>query len=409
MSRLDASDTGLIEVPGQRDFALVPGARPVRISSISVDGFGVLSGAEIRDLGPGVSVVLGRNEVGKSTLFDFVNAILFGFPSRKDNAHYRPPLAGGRHGGRLTIVDGDERAWTIERHASPAKRLTITAGDGSVGDDGDLQRLLGRASSELFRTVFAVDLDDLRQVGNMASAEVREVLFSSSMLGQRRSAARAMKELQERRDLLARPRQDARANQLDRQLAEARSRLSSARQRTAQFEFVRSEADRLSEEVESRKKAAEACRERTHELRLLKQCWVVLSDKRELEAKLERLPPLDRSGERLLASAERLQELRQGWSGHVVGLDELATRRYQQAGLIQSIETRAASLGPEAARTVADGSFDAEVMHEEAGLLKADLLAAEQAVGQAGVLLDRATEASREIEGAAETPTRGLR
>ncbi|MGH9300120.1 MAG: ATP-binding protein, partial [Acidimicrobiales bacterium] len=42
-------------------------------------------------------------------------------------------------------------------------------------------------------------------------------------------------------------------------------------------------------------------------------------------------------------------------------------------------------------------------------LLKADLLAAEQAVGQAGVLLDRATEASREIEGAAETPTRGLR
>ena len=63
-----------------------------------IDGFGSFSDVSLTDLSPGLSIVAGDNEAGKSTLLAFLRSILFGFPSKKQSEHY-PPLRGGRHGG----------------------------------------------------------------------------------------------------------------------------------------------------------------------------------------------------------------------------------------------------------------------------------------------------------------------
>ena len=88
---------------------------PMRISGFHVDGFGALADFGIDDLSPGLVVVTGPNEAGKSTLLDFFTTMLFGFPARRDNPRFRAPVRGGRHGGQLTLAEDDARPRRGER------------------------------------------------------------------------------------------------------------------------------------------------------------------------------------------------------------------------------------------------------------------------------------------------------
>ena len=52
----------------------------MRIEAIRIDGYGIHSGLEIKDLPPGLTVVAGPNEAGKTTILDFIRGVLFDFP-----------------------------------------------------------------------------------------------------------------------------------------------------------------------------------------------------------------------------------------------------------------------------------------------------------------------------------------
>ena len=65
----------------------------MKITTISVDGFGQFHGAHLEPA-PGLTVIRGVNEAGKTTLLAFVRAILFGFEIDR-----YPALSGGRRGG----------------------------------------------------------------------------------------------------------------------------------------------------------------------------------------------------------------------------------------------------------------------------------------------------------------------
>src|SRR2546428_10204776 len=75
----------------------------MRIEGWQIEGFGVFRDWEVRGLSPGLTVFLGPNEAGKSTLLAFLRGALFGFPGRRSRWPQYPPLAGGRHGGRLFL------------------------------------------------------------------------------------------------------------------------------------------------------------------------------------------------------------------------------------------------------------------------------------------------------------------
>jgi len=108
--------------------------------------------------------------------------------------------------------------------------------DGSPGNERDLGRVLAGASPSLFRAVFAIGIDDLRQLDTLTTDEVRELLFASSIFGQRRSATKAIKQLGDARDELARPRrEDAPANRLAREIVETRAELAGAGREMASF------------------------------------------------------------------------------------------------------------------------------------------------------------------------------
>ncbi|MCL4434162.1 MAG: AAA family ATPase [Actinobacteria bacterium] len=175
----------------------------MRITGWHIDGFGIFSGYNVDNLPPGLTVIHGPNEAGKSTTMAFIRGVLFGFPSGRSSGNRYPPLNGGRHGGRLFIDAvaprngaSDSEQWVVERNSglasgtsrsSAAGSLSVTLPGGSPGTPEDLDQLLGHAGRELFRNIFAFSLSELESFRTLEGDAVRERIFSSSTVGAARS------------------------------------------------------------------------------------------------------------------------------------------------------------------------------------------------------------------------------
>src|SRR5206468_9066774 len=144
------------------------GARPagaggphVRLEGWSIDGYGVLRDYTVEGLSPGLTVLLGPNEAGKSTLLAFIRGVLFGFPDRRRREPQYAPRGGGAHGGRL-FLRGPAGLHVLERDAGRRGPARLTLPDGTLAGEDELAGLLGGADRALFRSVFAFNLGELQ-------------------------------------------------------------------------------------------------------------------------------------------------------------------------------------------------------------------------------------------------------
>ncbi len=110
----------------------------MQIQKINVNGFGKLNNVDI-SLKPGINVIKGNNESGKSTLVDFIKCTLYGISKNKNGNAYSDvekytPWGEQSFSGRTTLlVDGDE--YTIFRDFAKNK-ATITDREGNdVSED----------------------------------------------------------------------------------------------------------------------------------------------------------------------------------------------------------------------------------------------------------------------------------
>jgi uncharacterized protein YhaN len=157
------------------------------IERIVAERFGGLSQVTIDRLAPGVQVLYGTNETGKTSLLEFVRAVFFGFEGlfRRGVLDPRVPCA-----GRLLVRTGPERTLVAieRRHEGPEiARLTRESYADDVvglgGDHGDLieiadvdprseghrhrlylQDLVGGIDETAFTNVMAFGLDELHEL-----------------------------------------------------------------------------------------------------------------------------------------------------------------------------------------------------------------------------------------------------
>jgi len=160
----------------------------MHIETITIERSGALVGVTIEDLGPGVQVLHGTNETGKTSLLEFVRAMFFGFEGlfRRGVLDPRLPCA-----GRLVVhVGPDGRRLAIERRHEGPELATLTRAAyeddivGLGGDTGDfvsvadvvppqdgrpwnrpyLQDLVGEIDERTFTNVMAFGLDELHEL-----------------------------------------------------------------------------------------------------------------------------------------------------------------------------------------------------------------------------------------------------
>lgn len=156
------------------------------IERIDVGRFGGLHDVTIDGLGPGVQVLHGTNETGKTSLLEFVRAVFFGFEGlfRRGVLDPQRPCY-----GRLVVHSGPEgRRIAIERRHEGPHLASLTRASyeddivGLGGDEGDLisidefdprpddrgrlylQDVVGEIDETTFTNVMAFGLDELHEL-----------------------------------------------------------------------------------------------------------------------------------------------------------------------------------------------------------------------------------------------------
>ncbi len=152
----------------------------MRIGKLELLAFGPFRGLELDLSAPGVHVVFGRNEAGKSTTLRAITGLLYGIDGTRD-AHVHQP-ADLRIGGTL-IGEAGESMRVVRRRG---KTNTLLDDRGQAVDDAVLLRLLRGLTKETFRSAFGLDHETLRHGAQAlldGKGDLGESLFDASVGG----------------------------------------------------------------------------------------------------------------------------------------------------------------------------------------------------------------------------------
>src|SRR5215470_13507572 len=146
----------------------------MRIAKLHLRAYGHFSGHSL-DFGtePGLHLIYGNNEAGKSTMLRALSSVLFGYPHEV--------VDGFKH-------DAKDIGIGIDLLASDGRRLTfvrkrrgkhaLSAADGSALDEGMVESFLGGVSREVFEKVFALNHHRLHEHARALLADGGALGFS---------------------------------------------------------------------------------------------------------------------------------------------------------------------------------------------------------------------------------------
>ncbi|QVQ50886.1 AAA family ATPase [Spiractinospora alimapuensis] len=149
----------------------------MRIARLDLTAFGPFTDLSLDLSAPGLHVVHGPNEAGKSSALAALGALLYGIPNRTthDFVHAKRDL---RLGAR--IDDGAGTTLELVRHKR--NKNPLTDADGTpIGEDA-LAPLLNGISAEVFTSTFALTLAELKNGGDAllrGEGDLGRALFSA--------------------------------------------------------------------------------------------------------------------------------------------------------------------------------------------------------------------------------------
>ncbi len=267
----------------------------MRITDISVDGFGVWNGLKIDGLSDSITVFHGANEAGKTTLLQFLRAMLYGASTGR-RQQYLPPLHGGKPGGSLRIktrnghytVNREFHVATDLKQAFHSDKITLTRQDGTRDGVDTLKVLLSGVDEAVYQNVYAVGLREIQELGTLSDTDAARLLYDLSAGLDRVSIVEVMRDLKSSREQLLSPEGGpGEIAELLQQRDRVTRQLDEQRQSFARYSQLSGERAALGQEIKQLDKlhAEQERKARITELAFsLRDKWLELSDvNRELE------------------------------------------------------------------------------------------------------------------------------
>lgn len=181
----------------------------MKITDMNIEGYGIFREVGIADLPRGLVVVRGDNEAGKSTLLGFIRCIFFGFPRANATEPKYPPLNGGRYGGRISVMLDSGESYTIERiertSGRAGGRLVVTMPDGEMGGDDELTRIMGGATRDLYKNIYAFGLSELQTFATLKAENIESAIYGASVGAAMMTLPDALKSLRDKLGELFKP------------------------------------------------------------------------------------------------------------------------------------------------------------------------------------------------------------
>lgn len=428
----------------------------MRIRNLHIDGFGHFVDRAVGPFEQPVTIFYGPNEAGKSTYLEFIRTILFGFPKTKGYDHY-PPLAGGRHGGRITIADDSGAQYVIHRvQGRGTGPVTITTSAGETLDDDVLTQLLGHHTKDVFQSIFAFTLTELQSYDLLKDSNVNSQIYSAGMGATTLPTAMRMLK-SEKDDLFLRGGSKHQIAEAVNELREVEASLAQVANNAVEYGILTARLEQAEAELRQLNDRRREHQSRLDQQRRLESAWddwndLVTTERQITEfpvvedfpidgvTRLERLEErvraatgeFDLAGERV-ANAEtamRAQVEHEGILDHAADIRRLERGRTSFDNSIHDLPERIAELADHQtslARTLKELGPDWDETHLEAfdlsiavreeiskyqGQLReaaAELSRRESALTQAETALEEATEAESKAEREVETtPTPSL-
>lgn len=236
----------------------------MRIERIELDGFGRFHDAHWA-LDDGLTIFVGANEAGKTTLLNAVRALLFGFEATRDGRTWYPAIAGGRRGGRLTLRTAAGQRWGVERHGERggAGALAVRAPNGNQGGQETLDRLLHGADRDLFNNIFAFGLSELQTLASLSADGVRGRIYGAGAGLGGTSAVDLERRLRLEQDAVFLPRGQRPLNTLLGRIEELRREIADLARQPDDYEAAHRERAELRERAEGLREAARRLRGRS--------------------------------------------------------------------------------------------------------------------------------------------------
>lgn len=154
----------------------------MKILSIEIVGFGKWQQKTIT-FSDSNQLIYGRNEAGKSTVYQFIQAILFGFPTKGKKRKNYIPKGGGSYGGRLWLEHPVHGKVQVERFKELNKGQAKVYMGEQVGDEALLTKILHPLTKELFQTVFTFQQEQLTELEKLDEEELQQSLLALGISG----------------------------------------------------------------------------------------------------------------------------------------------------------------------------------------------------------------------------------
>lgn len=146
------------------------------LERVKIASFGAFSNMAVGPLTPGLNVIFGRNESGKTTLASFVGGVLFGWEDARGMRNTYKPANAERAGSLFFQAGGNEIELSRGRNADGLQ------GDAALASDID---------KETFQTMFSLTSDELRTLRNTSDVTAK-LLTAGSGTGASPAHARSL-------------------------------------------------------------------------------------------------------------------------------------------------------------------------------------------------------------------------
>jgi uncharacterized protein YhaN len=156
------------------------------IRNLQINEFGVFQSTSFNQLAPGLTVVFGRNETGKTTLMHFLRGMLYGFTTEERSRYLVSRDCHQDHGfsgGQVELVANDELTYTIERTArsladgSWKEQLAIHNGAPKADPQVSLDHLLGAIDEATFVRIYAIGLAELQELNLLGNTDAAQLIY----------------------------------------------------------------------------------------------------------------------------------------------------------------------------------------------------------------------------------------
>ncbi|MDR0847036.1 MAG: AAA family ATPase [Lactobacillales bacterium] len=154
------------------------------IKELNIAGFGRWENISL-DFNESNQLIYGGNEAGKTSIFNFIRVILFGFDALENREHYKPHNPASKYGGSLVLIDEKIGAIGVTRFYGEFEDDAILSfANGRVygqtaEEDGAamLKKIIYPLNLELFDQVYAVGDEKINSLSELTADKIQDALM----------------------------------------------------------------------------------------------------------------------------------------------------------------------------------------------------------------------------------------